>query len=69
VDQGDADGFLHDQLFPEMLQQAAKHSGAPLKLRMRPGYDHSYFFIATFIDQHLMFHADKLGIKQPSAIS
>ena len=57
VDQGDADNFLQEQLKPELLQQAAKEVGYPLQLRIQPGYDHSYFFIASLIGDHLRFHA------------
>lgn len=60
VDQGDADGFLHEQLKPETLVAAAKANNVPLTLRMQPGYDHSYFFIQTFIEEHLEFHAEHL---------
>ena len=60
VDQGDADGFLEKQLKPENLQRAADSAGYPLTLRMQPGYDHSYFFIASFIDDHLRHHATVL---------
>ncbi len=60
VDQGDADNFLQEQLKPELLQQAAKEAGYPLQLRMQPGYDHSYFFIASLIGDHLRFHAQYL---------
>lgn len=60
VDQGDADPFLLTQLKPEALIQAAKQSGCALTLRMQPGYDHSYFFIASFIDDHLRHHAKAL---------
>ena len=61
VDQGDRDDFLATQLKPEALQQAAKLAGRPLTLRLQPGYDHSYFFIASFIDDHLRHHAHALG--------
>lgn len=57
VDQGGADNFLVEQLKPEALQAAARQSGYPLELRMQDGYDHSYFFIASFIEDHLRFHA------------
>lgn len=57
VDQGDADNFLAEQLKPEALQAAADESAYPLELRMQEGYDHSYFFIASFIADHLVFHA------------
>ncbi|AWK88380.1 S-formylglutathione hydrolase [Azospirillum thermophilum] len=60
VDQGDKDGFLDSQLKPEALRQAAAAAGHPLTLRMQPGYDHSYFFIASFIDDHLRHHAAAL---------
>lgn len=57
VDQGDADTFLAEQLKPETLIQAANKNAYPLTLRMQPGYDHSYYFISSFIDEHLRFHA------------
>jgi len=57
VDQGEADGFLARQLQPEKLRQACAAVGHPLRLRMHPGYDHSYYFIASFIDDHLRHHA------------
>lgn len=60
IDQGDADGFLEEQLKPELLVEAARAVGQPLTLRMQPGYDHSYFFMASFIDDHLDFHASRL---------
>ncbi|MGB1765410.1 S-formylglutathione hydrolase [Alloalcanivorax xenomutans] len=61
VDQGDADNFYQDgQLRPEALQAACKEAEVPLTLRMQPGYDHSYFFIASFIDDHLRYHAHHL---------
>ncbi|WP_067518023.1 S-formylglutathione hydrolase [Endozoicomonas ascidiicola] len=57
VDQGSADQFLAEQLRPEALQSAAKTTGYPLELRMQEGYDHSYYFISTFIADHLAFHS------------
>lgn len=60
VDQGTADNFLEEQLKPELLKEATDAAGYPLDLRMQPGYDHSYFFIATFIGEHLDFHARHL---------
>ncbi|ACJ28848.1 Carboxylesterase [Shewanella piezotolerans WP3] len=60
VDQGEGDNFLVEQLKPEMLQAAAKASGYPLTLNMHDGYDHSYYFIASFIEQHMRFHASHL---------
>ena len=60
VDQGDADPFVIDQLKPELLVAAAKAAGQTLTLRMQPGYDHSYFFMASFVDDHVAFHATRL---------
>ncbi|EGU46313.1 putative esterase [Vibrio ichthyoenteri ATCC 700023] len=60
VDQGDADGFLHEQLMPNALQAAADLHGSDLTLRMQAGYDHSYYFMSTFIEDHLRFHAKYL---------
>ena len=60
VDQGGGDEFLDDQLRPQLLQAAAVAAGHPLQLRMRPGYDHSYYFIATFIGEHVAHHAAAL---------
>jgi len=57
VDQGVNDQFLETQLKPELLKEACVQAGVPLDLRMRDGYDHSYFFIASFIEEHLRFHA------------
>jgi S-formylglutathione hydrolase len=57
VTQGDADQFLSNQLQPEQLRLAAAQSGSALQLEYQPGYDHSYYFIASFIEQHLHFHA------------
>jgi S-formylglutathione hydrolase len=61
VDQGEADSFLTGQLKPELLEAACAKAGIPLTLRRQPGYDHSYFFIATFIEDHLRWHAARLG--------
>jgi S-formylglutathione hydrolase len=60
VDQGTADPFLDSQLKPELLEQACAKAGIPLTLRRQQGYDHSYFFIATFIEDHLRWHAERL---------
>jgi len=57
VDQGSEDNFLVEQLKPEALTEAASKVDYPLELRMQPGFDHSYFFIASFIEEHLRFHA------------
>jgi len=56
VDQGLDDNFLKEQLMPEALENAAKESNYPLQLRRHEGYDHSYYFIASFIEEHLRFH-------------
>lgn len=61
VDQGDADQFLTEQLRPELLQAACLEAGIPLTLRMQHGYDHSYFFISTFLADHLRWHAAHLA--------
>nr|MBP6726762.1 S-formylglutathione hydrolase [Thauera sp.] len=61
VDQGEADGFLAEQLKPEALRAAAEAAGHPLTLRLQPGYDHSYYFIASFIEDHLRHHAQALA--------
>lgn len=60
VDQGTKDQFLENQLKPELLVEACKKTGVPLQMRMQDGYDHSYFFIATFIEDHLRHHARHL---------
>ena len=61
VDQGEADNFLDEQLKTPLLIEAAKRAGFPMDIRMQPEYDHSYFFIATFIEEHMAFHARALG--------
>jgi len=61
VDQGDADQFLGGQLKPDVLADACAAAGIDLMLRMQPGYDHSYYFIATFMADHLRWHAERLG--------
>jgi len=61
VDQGDADPFLEVQLQPERLRAACAAARVPLELRIQPGYDHSYWFIASFIADHLAHHARALG--------
>lgn len=57
VEQGDKDDFLHTQLKPENLMTTAEYVNYPLEIRFQEGYDHSYFFIATFIEDHIRFHA------------
>jgi S-formylglutathione hydrolase len=61
VDQGGADPFLSDQLKPEMLQRACGEAGIDLTLRIQPGYDHSYSFIATFMEDHVAWAAKRLA--------
>jgi S-formylglutathione hydrolase len=60
IDQGSSDNFLPTQLMPDSLAHAAKEAGHPLEYRLQEGYDHSYFFISSFIDDHLQFHAKHL---------
>jgi len=60
VDQGDADQFLVEQLKPELLADACRDAGIDLTLRMQPGYDHSYYFISTFMPEHVAWHAARL---------
>ena len=57
VDQGTKDQFLENQLKPELLKEACERRGVALDLRLREGYDHSYYFIATFVEEHLRYHA------------
>ena len=61
VDQGTADNFLEEQLRPELLREAAEAKGVDLTLRMQEGYDHSYYFISTFMPDHVAWHAARLG--------
>ncbi|UZK71164.1 S-formylglutathione hydrolase [Sphingomonas sp. S1-29] len=60
VDQGDADQFLVEQLKPELLREACAAAGIDLTLRMQAGYDHSYYFIETFMADHIAWHAERL---------
>jgi S-formylglutathione hydrolase len=60
IDQGDADEFLSSQLRPDLLQAACADVGHPLTLRLQPGYDHSYYFIASFLGEHIAHHAQAL---------
>ena len=60
VDQGDADSFLDSGLRPWLLETACQNANINLTLRMQAGYDHSYFFISTFMDDHLRWHAERL---------
>lgn len=60
VDQGEDDPYLREQLRPELLEQASREAGQPLTLRMQTGYDHSYWFVQSFIEDHLRHHAAAL---------
>jgi S-formylglutathione hydrolase len=62
VDQGESDLFLAEQLLPQALRAAATDAGIALSFHSHPGYDHSYYFIASFIDEQLKFHASHLGL-------
>ena len=61
VDQGEADQFLQQELRPDLLRKACAEAGIPLTLNLRPGYDHSYYFISTFMADHLAWHAERLA--------
>jgi S-formylglutathione hydrolase len=61
IDQGLADKFLAEQLYPEAFEDACRATGQPLELRRHAGYDHGYYFISTFVEDHLRFHAERLG--------
>lgn len=60
IDQGEADEFLQSQLRIELFRAAAEAAARPVDVRMRPGYDHSYYFVASFIGEHIAWHADAL---------
>ena len=60
VDVGDSDTFIEKELRPELLERACAAAGIPLTLRIQPGYDHSYYFISTFMAEHLAWHAERL---------
>jgi S-formylglutathione hydrolase len=60
IDQGEADKFLAEQLRPQLFEAACRASGQALNLRLQPGYDHSYYFISTFMADHLRHHAAAL---------
>ncbi|KAK6244214.1 hypothetical protein QUC31_010623 [Theobroma cacao] len=62
IDQGEDDKFLHDQLLAHKFEEACRSVNAPILLRLQPGYDHSYFFISTFIDDHISHHAQALRL-------
>lgn len=60
IDQGDRDEFLETELMPNLFAEACEAANVPLTLRMQPGYDHSYYFIASFIGDHIAWHAERL---------
>jgi S-formylglutathione hydrolase len=60
VDQGLADDFLDEHLKPHLLGRAAENAGIPLTLRQHAGYDHSYYFVASFMADHVAWHASRL---------
>jgi S-formylglutathione hydrolase len=60
IDQGTADNFLNKQLMPQIFEQACDRVGQLLNLRMQEGYDHSYYFISTFVEDHIRYHAERL---------
>jgi S-formylglutathione hydrolase len=62
IDQGMADKFLAEQLHPDLFEQACQDAGQPLTLRFHEGYDHGYYFISTFMEDHLAHHARALGV-------
>ncbi|KAG8503974.1 hypothetical protein CXB51_002320 [Gossypium anomalum] len=62
IDQGEDDKFLHDQLLAHKFEEACRSMNVPLLLRLQPGYDHSYFFISTFVDDHIRHHAQALKL-------
>src|SRR5256885_5455706 len=59
--------FRSSQLKPDLLEEACRRAGVPLDLRLQAGYDHSYFFIASFIEDHLRFHADRKSTRLNSS--
>jgi len=61
IDQGESDQFLAEQLYPEVFEAACAEAGQPLALRRHEGYDHGYYFISTFIEDHIRFHVERLG--------
>jgi S-formylglutathione hydrolase len=68
VDQGTADRFLAEQLNPEIFADACRRSGQAFELRMHAGYDHGYYFIQSFIEEHLRWHARQLGVGHASLV-
>jgi S-formylglutathione hydrolase len=62
IDQGTEDGFLEEQLYPHVFEEACKEAGQKLTLRRQEGYDHGYYFISTFMEEHIQHHAEALGV-------
>jgi len=60
IDQGTADNFLEEQLKTHLIEEASRAANYPIEVRMQEGYDHSYYFIASFVGDHLRFHASHL---------
>ena len=63
IDQGVNDKFLAEQLHPQLFEDACKKARQPLNLRMHSGYDHSYYFISTFVEDHILFHHSQLNVQ------
>ena len=61
IDQGTADNFLEEELKTHLIEEASRAANYPIEVRMQEGYDHSYYFIASFIESHLAFHVRHLG--------
>jgi S-formylglutathione hydrolase len=61
IDVGDADPFIEKELRPELLERACTGARIPLTLRRQSGYDHSYYFISTFMAEHLRWHSERLS--------
>ena len=62
IDQGTADEFLERELHPHLFEAACEDAGQPLNLRMQEGYDHSYYLMQTFMEDHIIHHAKVLGV-------
>lgn len=66
--QGQDDKFLQDQLLPHKFEEECRASNVPLLLRLQQGYDHSYYFIATFIEDHIRHHAQALNLSHHAQV-
>ena len=67
IEQGTADQFLDERLRPDLFEEACAAAGQSLDLRMREGYDHGYYFVASFMEEHISHHADALGASGASS--